>query len=198
MHEFFNQSHTFYTLKEIEKDGSKYAKISSMLIKDIVQQLIDDNLINCEKCGTTNLYWCFKFDQMKSLQIQYKNYQSKVREKELENDQLVEKIQLGKLQRLEKGEFGDRGKLIERFTRLNSRKAQVIEELHKYNDNDPQLIQRLSERNRNLTQGIETFTDNIESMIYYFTKVSLAPIDELDLRTELGIPSEFADLPTLQ
>lgn len=198
MYEFFNQSHTFYTLKEIEKEGSKYAKISSMLIKDIVQQLIDDNLINCEKCGTTNLYWCFKFDKIKNLQVQYNNYQKRLKEKQLERDQLIEKIQLGKLQRVPKGEFGDRSKLIKQFTCLNNRKQQLDEELQKYGDNDPQLIEALNEKNARLILAIETYTDDIESLIYYFTKVSLAAIEELDLRNELGIPTEFAELPRLQ
>lgn len=169
-----------------------------MLIKDIVQQLIDDNLINCEKCGTTNLYWCFKFDKIKNLQVQYNSYQSKLKEKQLERDQLIEKIQLGKLQRVAKGEFGDRSKLIKQFTCLNKRKLQLDEELQKYGDSDPQLIQALNEKNARLILAIETYTDDIESLIYYFTKVSSAAIEELDLRNELGIPIEFAELPKLQ
>lgn len=168
-----------------------------MLIKDIVQQLIDDNLINCEKCGTTNLYWCFKFDKIKTLQTQYNNYQNKLKEKQLERDQLIEKIQLGKLQRLVKSEFGNRHKLIDQFTCLSKRKLHLEEELQKYGDNDPQLIQTLNEKNVRLILAIETFTDDIESMIYYFTKVSSATIEELDLRSELGIPSEFAELPKM-
>lgn len=169
-----------------------------MLIKDLVQQLIDDNLINCEKCGTTNLYWCFKFDKIKTLQNQHNAYLTKVGEKKLEKDKMLEKIQLGKLQRLQKGEFGNRCDLINQFTCLNNRITESENELQKYGDDDPQLIQKLNERNKRLKEGIEIYTDNIESMIYYFTKVSLAPIEELDLRKELGIPSEFAEVPLFQ
>lgn len=167
-----------------------------MLIKDIVQLLIDDNMINCEKCGITNLYWCFKFDKVKNLQKQHDNYQQKLRDRTHEKQQMMEKIQLGKLQRVNAGPFGNRQELIQLLDRLKTRYLRLTEELQKYCANDPELIDTLNAKNIKLIRAIDLFTDNIESMIYYFTKVALVPIDEPCLRAELGIPQEFAEMPT--
>lgn len=37
-----------------------------MIVKDLVQQMIDeDGVISVEKCGNINIYWCFKIRHCK-------------------------------------------------------------------------------------------------------------------------------------
>ena len=47
-----------YTLKEMEKLGSK-RKVVSQSIKDVLQELVDDGIVHLEKIGTSNYYWAF-------------------------------------------------------------------------------------------------------------------------------------------
>ncbi len=57
---FFRSKPEFYSLKELEKKLPKECGISSMQVSDILQNAIDENLIHCEKVGTSNVYWSFK------------------------------------------------------------------------------------------------------------------------------------------
>lgn len=33
-------------------------------VKEVVQSLVDDRLVQCEKIGTSNYYWCFPSSAM--------------------------------------------------------------------------------------------------------------------------------------
>ncbi|GMF42827.1 unnamed protein product [[Candida] boidinii] len=54
--DWFEKKHDVHSIKEVEVKASKETGISSMQIKDILQNLIDENLINSEKCGTLKLH----------------------------------------------------------------------------------------------------------------------------------------------
>lgn len=34
--------------------------LAPMSVKEVVQSLVDDNLVNCEKVGSSSYYWAFK------------------------------------------------------------------------------------------------------------------------------------------
>jgi hypothetical protein len=58
MLDIFFESKDVFTLKELEKIGSK-AGVVSNTIKDVVQSLVDDRLVDIEKIGSGNYYWAF-------------------------------------------------------------------------------------------------------------------------------------------
>ena len=53
---WFHTSKEFYSIKEIEKAGSKATGISGMVIKEVLAALTDDGLVSFEKIGTSNYY----------------------------------------------------------------------------------------------------------------------------------------------
>lgn len=57
---FFRSKPEFYGLKELEKKIPKECGISPMQVADILQNALDENLIHCEKVGSSNIYWSFK------------------------------------------------------------------------------------------------------------------------------------------
>lgn len=57
--EIFQERKDVFQLKELEKLASKEKKINSMLVKDIVQSLVDDSLVDTEKIGSSNYFWAF-------------------------------------------------------------------------------------------------------------------------------------------
>lgn len=66
--ELFQETYTFYNIKELEKSIPKKCGISPMIVKDLVQQMIDeDGVISVEKCGNINIYWCFKNQTLQKL-----------------------------------------------------------------------------------------------------------------------------------
>ncbi|CUM64461.1 uncharacterized protein PRCAT00002065001 [Priceomyces carsonii] len=164
-----------------------------MLIKDLLTELIDDGLVNMEKCGTTNLYWCFKYDRVKNLIKDQENVEKKIEVRLKDKISLIEQIQAAKLLRKKKSEFGDRDKLLGKLKRLQLRKKDLEPQMQAIDENDPEKLEKIYKHNLKLKDGIDFFTETIEEMIYYFTKVAACPVDEKSLRGELDIPIEFED-----
>jgi hypothetical protein len=70
-----------FTLKQLEKMGGK-AGVTSMSVKDVLQSLVDDNLVQLEKIGITNYYWSFPSKAVVTLR-------NKIESVEAENSRLV-------------------------------------------------------------------------------------------------------------
>ena len=58
LQQIFFDSESPFTLKEMEKIGGKQG-IVSQSIKEVLQELVDDNLVHLEKIGIANYYWSF-------------------------------------------------------------------------------------------------------------------------------------------
>ncbi len=56
MLEIFKDDPSFYHLKDIEKFGTKKGIIFQS-IKEVLDSLVNDNLVECEKIGSSNFYW---------------------------------------------------------------------------------------------------------------------------------------------
>ncbi|CCE83822.1 Piso0_004411 [Millerozyma farinosa CBS 7064] len=195
--DFFTHVHSFYTLKELEKEAAKYAKISPMIVKEVVQQLIDDNLVNCEKCGTTNLYWSFKYERIRKQEQAYQRLEKQLADLQEKQVALTEKIQSAKLQRTAKSKFGQRSALLTELNSLVTQKSDFENLIDKYSNSNPDALQQAQKENHNLVRAIDLYTDSIESTIYYFTRVIAAPLSDEQLRAEFGIPQEFEDVSQL-
>lgn len=95
--DWFEKKHDVHSIKEVEVKASKETGISSMQIKDILQNLIDENLINSEKCGTLKLYWSFKGNKeinSNNLKIEkIEKIKSKIKSLSQSNELLIGKIQ---------------------------------------------------------------------------------------------------------
>jgi len=57
--EIFHETKDFYQLKELEKLGPKLKGIVSQSVKDVLQTLLDDGLVQMDKIGASNFYWSF-------------------------------------------------------------------------------------------------------------------------------------------
>jgi hypothetical protein len=91
---FFHDSLSFFAIKDIERQGAKTTGINSMQIKDILQGLIDDGLVRCEKIGSGNYYWSFPSDASRSRILQLESMRKKVEAGSENVSLLEEKLQL--------------------------------------------------------------------------------------------------------
>lgn len=186
-------------MKELEKMiPKKCAGVSPMLVKDLVQQMIDeDGLISVEKCGNINVYWCFKN------QITQKVYDSCQRLKEQADAKAAETVELkaklkqtGETDRSEsykssKGPVSSRAEQLQ----LNHKIEEEIKGLElQYNklsqsrwDKEKIAAKRLA-LTRDL-QRLETLTDNIDIVVDFFR--GKYGVDPKSIRQELEIPEEF-------
>ncbi|XP_064200529.1 meiotic nuclear division protein 1 homolog isoform X2 [Anguilla rostrata] len=59
MMDIFFETKDVFQLKDIEKIAPKTKGITPMSVKEVLQSLVDDNMVDCERVGTSNYYWAF-------------------------------------------------------------------------------------------------------------------------------------------
>lgn len=163
-----------------------------MLIKDLLQQLVDDSKVNVEKCGNTNLYWSFKYDKFKSTNQQFENLNEKRKLKETKVIELNERILHLQSLRFSTPKY-DRSVKLTTYNRLLEEKKSLQDKLTQLNGFE--ISVDLNKKIASLRESIEYYNDNLNALIYYFTKVSNSGIKEEQLKTMFDIPQDLDTLP---
>ena len=166
--EYFYEKKEPFIMKELEKDLFKIKGIVAQTIPDIIKELIDDDLIECEKMGIINIYWAFPSKGQKVvyllniiflLMIQRENKVQKL-DSELtlhksSNAALLKKIENAKKSRTESVSTtfflkynllsfqAEREETIKIYNTLKSDLDQIEVEISKYSDVDPEKIENL-------------------------------------------------------
>lgn len=65
-----------------------------MQIKDVLQGLVDEGLVRCEKIGSGNYYWSFPSETTRIKELKLVNLQQKLESETKDINSLVEKIAL--------------------------------------------------------------------------------------------------------
>ncbi|KAI5958856.1 MND1 [Candida theae] len=184
---WFQSTHDFYTLKEIEQKASKACKIPGMQVKELVSNLVDDGLIQQEKSGTTNLYWSFIYTDKKTKIDRAKRLKHDLESKKKQREQLKQEMQALQVERSVEA-VPER---VSQLRELGSIQAEINQLMEQNNH-----LQRHKEIEK-LQAGIEFFADSIEIMLSWLSEQS--GIKQSELRKEMGIPvdlEEYALNPT--
>uniref|UniRef100_UPI00358F9E58 meiotic nuclear division protein 1 homolog n=1 Tax=Myxine glutinosa TaxID=7769 RepID=UPI00358F9E58 len=59
MMEIFFESKDIFQLKELEKIAPRDKKITCQSVKDVLQSLVDDAMVDSDRIGTSNYFWAF-------------------------------------------------------------------------------------------------------------------------------------------
>lgn len=59
MLEIFHETKDFFQLKDLEKIAPKEKGIVLQSVKDVLQSLVDDGLVDSDKIGTSIYYWSY-------------------------------------------------------------------------------------------------------------------------------------------
>lgn len=181
LHSWFQSTHAFYTLKEIEQKASKACKIPGMQVKELVSNLVDEGLIQQEKSGTTNLYWSFTYTVVMNKIDRAKCLKHDLESKKKHLNQLQQQLEEVRAERSAEA-------VPERVGRLQDLDA-LYAEIDQLTEQNQQL-QQYQELKR-LKAGIEFFTDLIETMLSWLSEKS--GIQKSQLRKEMGIPEDLDD-----
>ena len=158
-----------HSLKDLEKAFPSVAGINSMQVKDYLQAMLDENQVRCEKIGSSNWYWSFTSDAIKSKESIIKNLsleESKQLDSIADSERLIEE-EVAK--REEDDEMlGDndmnRKALMEAHDTLLKDIEVLDKQLAAYSDNDPTQFLRKEEETKKLKESAMRWTDNIEAM----------------------------------
>ncbi|GMM29438.1 hypothetical protein DAMA08_021830 [Martiniozyma asiatica (nom. inval.)] len=155
-----------------------------MQIKDILKSLLDDDLVKCEKCGISNIYWSFPYADVMTIENRYINL--------LENNELLNleinsgKNKITKLIELGKGGeewdqiFELKRKLQSEITLLETKWADIQE-------NSADKLQEMDEKCKKMEEQSETMIDNSYRIVNYLA--DLNGTSKIDLIEYFNLPS---------
>ncbi|XP_040554800.1 meiotic nuclear division protein 1 homolog isoform X3 [Gallus gallus] len=158
-----------FQLKDIEKIASKDKGITSMSVKEVLQSLVDDGMVDTDRIGTSNYFWAFPSKALHARKRKLEELQTQecfevrslyafcqfhlifsvtflelVSGKFAETSQKKEILQKG----MEKSKIGrentaERAALMKELAALQQKKEQLKAEIEKYKEYDPDVVEEM-------------------------------------------------------
>jgi len=185
LQEIFYEKKEPLTGKEIEKEA-KSKGIFEKQVKELIQVLLDDNLLESEKAGVTTIYWSFPS------QVANKR---KRRLEELETDinrlstkkQKYEENKANSSAEKETPEY--REEVTNQLNQLRKRNQELQNEYKNYEQMDPAKVEQMNSDAQKAKLSANRWTDNIFTLrTYVKNKFS---VDNTEVDGQLGIKEDF-------
>ncbi|XP_037617165.1 meiotic nuclear division protein 1 homolog [Sebastes umbrosus] len=186
MMEIFFESKDVFQLKDIEKIAPKSKGITPMSVKDVLQSLVDDNMVDCERVGTSNYYWAFPSKALHARKRKLEELQSQISEtkqRQVSVQKAVEKEKVGRQ------DTKERSSLLKELQALREERTQLQAELEKYRECDPEVVEEMRKSNVVAKEAVSRWTDNVFS-IKSWTKKKFS-FDDSRINKAFGIPEDF-------
>ncbi|XP_061440559.1 meiotic nuclear division protein 1 homolog isoform X3 [Rhineura floridana] len=175
-----------FQLKDIEKIAPKEKGITAMSVKEVLQSLVDDSMVDTDRIGTSNYFWAFpskalhaKKRKLEELQNQFSEYNQK--KKSLQ--ETTEKSKIGR------EDTAERAALTKEVTTLQKKKEQLKAEIDKYKECDPDIIEEVRQANKVSKEAANRWTDNIFA-VKSWAKRKFG-FEESKIDKTFGIPEDF-------
>ena len=157
LQQIFFDSQSPFTLKEMEKIGGKQG-IVTQSIKEVLQELVDDNLVHLEKIGIANYYWSFPSEATATKKKIVKQLDESLSNKKRKLEDTKKEIETLSVGREKTDEYN---KILQNYEKLQSDVAIVDKELDKLKENDPKVLDDLRAHIATAKASINRWTDNI-------------------------------------
>ncbi|XP_078269011.1 meiotic nuclear division protein 1 homolog isoform X2 [Rhinoraja longicauda] len=186
MMEIFFETQDVFQLKDLEKIAPKEKGITLMSVKEVLQSLVDDALVDSDRIGTSNYFWAFP---SKALHIRNQKLEtlacqvSEGTERKQSLRQSIEKTNVGR-QNTE-----NRTALSKELEELRKEKIQLKADVDKYRECDPEVVEEIRQLNKIAKDAANRWTDNV------FTVKSWAKkkfgFEQKQIDKTFGIPEDF-------
>lgn len=124
-------------------------------VKEVLQTLIDDRMISCEKIGTSNYYWCFPSSagQARRSAIEKLETDIAAQDKELARVQALLMVS-----RAGKENTDERIELLETWQANKKTIADLDVRVEEVKDRDPETLKAVLQENAKLKEHVNQFT----------------------------------------
>ncbi|XP_034394661.1 meiotic nuclear division protein 1 homolog isoform X1 [Cyclopterus lumpus] len=164
MMEIFFETKDVFQLKDIEKIAPKTKGITPMSVKDVLQSLVDDNMVDCERVGTSNYYWAFPSKALNARKHKLDELQSQISEAKQRKKSVEKGVEKAKVGRQDTKE---RSSLLKELEALREERTQLQAELNKYRECDPEVIEDMRKSNVVAKEAVSRWTGE-SSYLFYF------------------------------
>jgi len=186
MVDFFFEKKDFFQLKDLEKQLPKEKGITSQSVKEVLQSLVDDSLVDSEKIGTSIYFWAFPSKASQNRKRKIDDLESKLIELEKKKNSLVDALTKAKQG---KEDSDEREEVLDVLGKLRKEKEDLAVNLEKYRECDPEVLQKIKEQTVEAKEAANRWTDNIFSTKSWIkNKFSF---EDKVIDQQFGIPSEF-------
>ncbi|VVC88585.1 unnamed protein product [Leptidea sinapis] len=190
MLEIFHQSKDFFQLKELEKIAPKEKGITMQSVKEVVQSLVDDHLVDSEKIGTSIYFWSFpskaKNAQKRKLQ-ELQNQLNDTTKKLKKTEETIATESMGR----EPNE--ERKQILEALDTVTKQEIELKKELQKYRDNDPEYISQIKTETKTLKAAINRWTENIYILKSYIMNNFHMESDAIDQHFNIAPDMDYIE-----
>ncbi|KAF9038298.1 meiotic nuclear division protein 1 [Hymenopellis radicata] len=187
--EIFHETKDFFQLKELEKLGPKMKGIVSQSVKEVLQSLVDDGLVQGDKIGSSNFFWSFPSQHGSLVQNRLKAAQD---QRVANQAQIAEVRSLIEVEKQTRGESDTRTQALAELSRLKKELVQLEDELNAYGACDPV---KLEETRRGIILAKEAairWTENFCIALSHFQRQCL--VETSEIRRYLGVNDDYEDI----
>ncbi|GJQ83690.1 hypothetical protein Trydic_g14396 [Trypoxylus dichotomus] len=186
MLQLFHEKKEFFQLKELEKIAPKEKGIIANSVKDVLQSLVDDGLVDTDKIGTSVYFWSFPSKASNTHKRKLEEVTNKYEETSKKLKVVTTDLEQAKLGREENKERDD---LLDELIDLQLERDELLKKCQEYEKNDPKIIQKMQAQLEDIKQATNRWTDNIFS-VKSWCKNKFGYEDAV-LDKQFGIPSDF-------
>uniref|UniRef100_A0A8C7Q524 Meiotic nuclear division protein 1 homolog n=1 Tax=Oncorhynchus mykiss TaxID=8022 RepID=A0A8C7Q524_ONCMY len=187
MMEIFFETKEVFQLKDIEKIAPKTKGITPMSVKEVLQSLVDDNMVDCERVGTSNYYWAFPSKALHARKRRLEELDKQViltgKQRKMSLQQAVDKSKVGR------EETEERATLLKELQALREKRSHLKAKLEKYRECDPEVIEEMRKSNVTAKEAVSRWTDNVFA-IKSWAKRKFG-FDDGRIDKAFGIPEDF-------
>ncbi|KAI8439667.1 hypothetical protein MSG28_013372 [Choristoneura fumiferana] len=158
MLEIFHNSKDFFQLKELEKIAPKEKGITVQSVKEVVQGLVDDHLVDSEKIGTSIYFWSFPSKVKNAKKRKVNDLQNELAEcskKLKKTEDAITNESMGR------EPCDERTEVLKKLEAMSKQEDALKKELQKYRDSDPEYIAQLKTEIEDLKTAANRWTENI-------------------------------------
>lgn len=161
MMEIFFEKKEFFQLKELERLGPKEKGITSMSVKEVVQSLVDDGMVDTDKIGTSIYFWALPSKAVNNRKQKREDLARQLTDcerKQEANKQHLKKVHMGR------EDSTQRSDVLKALKQKEGEKKKLLEELEVYKECDPDVLKEIELQTKVAHEAANRWTDNIFSL----------------------------------
>ncbi|KAK1792778.1 hypothetical protein P4O66_012701, partial [Electrophorus voltai] len=114
--------------------------LAPMSVKEVLQSLVDDNMVDSERVGTSNYYWAFPSKALHARKRRLEELEKQNAEGSQRRDALLQAVEKAKEGREESEE---RAALQKELAGVGEQRETLQAELEKYRECDPEVVEEM-------------------------------------------------------
>ncbi|KAK3523245.1 hypothetical protein QTP86_025071 [Hemibagrus guttatus] len=157
-----------------------------MSVKEVLQSLVDDNMVDSERVGTSNYFWAFPSKALHARKRKLEDLEKLHEDGKQRHAALQQAVKKAKEGRQDTEE---RAALHKELKSLREQRDALRAELEKYKECDPEVVEEMCKENVTAKEAVSRWTDNVFAIKSWAKRKFSMDDNQLDKAFE--IPEDF-------